>query len=103
VPCDEGIIVNVTRTTGGTMVLLAEPVAGTTQADMTMPLIEVSDKLLPAAIVHKAWTEKHLLNAPPGVRKSARQRAAITKPGYYDREEVLYTQQSKKAKKKSQE
>jgi hypothetical protein len=103
VPCDEGIIVNVTRMTGGTMVLLAEPVAGTTQADWSMPLIEVSDKLLPAAIVHKAWTEKHLLNAPPGVRKSARQRAATTKPGYYDREEVLYTQQSKKAKKKSQE
>jgi hypothetical protein len=96
VPCEYGIIVNVTNTVEGFRVLLVDAIAGTQVPDWSQPATEVAEDQLPTAkaAIRKAWQQKHLLQAPAGVRKSARlSMLANTNVGHFDTAEVLRTQQ----------
>ena len=70
VPTDFGIIVDVTSTTDGLVVVLAEA-APDGSADMSAPMMQVDGKDLPAHAVREAWRLKHLLHAPKVVKKRA--------------------------------
>jgi RNase H-like domain found in reverse transcriptase len=67
VPTDFGIIINVTETPTGRVVVLAE--AGEDgQPDLSKPVQQVEAKLLPAGVVQAAWKAKHLLHAPKQIK-----------------------------------
>ncbi len=70
VPCDIGIIVNVTQTTTGRKVLIAD-VDDQGAADLSKPFLQVDEQALPRALVQQAWRMKHLIQAPKAVRRAA--------------------------------